>query len=174
MLINRGNKNNNIIQTILKLISTTYLLYCRRREMTILSKPTTNLILGVSETELFLRNVREKYSSLPKKIQFAIDKFAARKDFENQQILNIQEMYKNKPGEDNNIEEKALLENALDSIGYFNLKSGSNFKMTENKIIKMEDSFENYMEVKDKVNFTLLKIFINSFLLFMLYNRYTL
>ena len=70
--------------------------------MTVVSKPTPNLILEVSETDIFLRNVREKYSSLPKKIQFAIDKFAARKDFENQQILEIQDMYKNKPGEDNN------------------------------------------------------------------------
>lgn len=132
--------------------------------MTVLSKPTANVILGVSETDLFLRNVREKYSSLPKKIQSAIDKFAARKDFENQQILNIQNMYKNKPDEDNNIEEEALLESTLDSIGYLNLKSGSHFKMTEKSIMKMEDTFENYMEVKDKVYFPLFKIFINTFL----------
>lgn len=142
--------------------------------MTVLSKPTPNQIVGISETELFLRNVREMYSSLPKKIQFAIDKFAARKDFENRQILNIREMYKNKPGEDNNIEEEALLEYTLDSIGYLNLKSGSNFKMNENTIIRMEDTFEQYMEVKDKVNFPLFKIFINRFLQFIFYNRYTL
>jgi len=131
--------------------------------MTVLSKPPPNLVLGVSETDIFLRNVKEKYSFLPKKIQFAIDKFAARKDFENRQILNIQDMHKNKPGEDNNIEEEALLESTLDSIGYLNLKSGSNFKVTENSIVKMEDTFENYMEVKDKVNFSLFKIFINRF-----------
>jgi len=131
--------------------------------MTVLNKPSPNLILGVSETEIFLRNVREKYSSLPKKIQFAIDKFAARKDFENRQILKIQDMHKNKPGEDNNIEEEALLESTLDSIGYLNLKSGSHFKVTESSIIKMEDTFENYMEVKDKVSFPLFKIFINRF-----------
>ncbi|CAH1730872.1 unnamed protein product [Aphis gossypii] len=123
----------------------------RRREMTVLSKSAPQNMQAVSESELFLRNVRQKYSSFPKKIQFAIDKFAARRDFENRVLLNIEKMNKNKPGDKNNIEEEALLENTLDSIGYLNIKSGSNYKMMEDKIIIMEDTFEQYMEVKEKV-----------------------
>lgn len=132
--------------------------------MTVLSKSTPQNMQAVSESELFLRNVRQKYSSFPKKIQFAIDKFGAKKDFENRVLLNIEKMNKNKPGDKNNIEEEALLENTLDSIGYLNIKSGSNYKIMEDKIIIMEDTFEQYMEVKEKVYFPLFKIFKNRFL----------
>jgi len=41
------------------------------------------------------------------------------------------------------------------------LKSGANFKVTENKIVLMGDTFEQYMEGKDEVHFpklTVLKI----------------
>jgi len=125
--------------------------------MTVLSKSAPQNLQKVSEAELFLRNIRKEYSSLPKNIQHAIDKFSTRKDFENQIILNIQNMNKNKPGDQNNIEEEALLEYTIDSIGYLNLKSGSNYKKMENNITTMEDTFEQYMEVKEKVHFDYLK-----------------
>jgi hypothetical protein len=125
--------------------------------MTVLSKSAPQNLQKVSEAELFLRNIRKEYSSLSKNIQHAIDKFSTRKDFENQIILNIQNMNKNKPGDQNNIEEEALLEYTIDSIGYLNLKSGSNYKIMENNITTMEDTFEQYMEVKEKVHFNYLK-----------------
>lgn len=117
----------------------------------------------MSESEIFLRNVLEEYSSLPKKIQSAIDRFAARRDFENQEILKIQNMYINKP-DNNNIEEEALLDNAWDTIGYLNLKTGSDFKLKENEIITMEDKFEQYIKVKKEVNYPFFKIFKINFL----------
>lgn len=63
-------------------------------------------------------------------------------------------MYNNKP-DNNNIEEEALLDNAWDTIGYLNLKTGSDFKLTENEIITMEDKFEQYISVKKEVNYPL-------------------
>eukprot|EP00102_Acyrthosiphon_pisum_P018899 XP_016656109.1 PREDICTED: centromere-associated protein E [Acyrthosiphon pisum] len=119
----------------------------RRRGSAVLNKGAHNQIHNVSESEIFLRNVLEEYPSLPKKIQSAIDRFAARRDFENQEILKIQNMYNNKP-DDNNIEEEALLDNAWDTIGYLNLKTGLDFKLTESEIITMEDKFEQYINVK--------------------------
>ncbi|XP_022179157.1 uncharacterized protein LOC111039821 isoform X2 [Myzus persicae] len=119
----------------------------QRRGSTELNKGAHTQIPNVSETEIFLRNVLEEYPSLPKKIQSAIDRFAARRDFENQEILKIQNMYNNKPANNNN-EEKALLDNACNTIGYLNLKTGSDFKLTENETIAMEDKFEQYIKVK--------------------------
>ncbi|XP_015370279.1 PREDICTED: uncharacterized protein LOC107166221 [Diuraphis noxia] len=46
---------------------------CRRRGSIVLTKEALNQIHNVSESEIFLRNVFEEYSSLPKKIQSAID-----------------------------------------------------------------------------------------------------
>lgn len=116
-------------------------------------EPTSNIINNVSETDIFLRNVRELYSSYPKKIQIAIDKFAARNDFENREIHNIQNKYKNKPDDNYNIEEEALLDNTRKSIGYLNLKSRLNLEMTEYDKITMKDKFYQYQDVKDEVNF---------------------
>uniref|UniRef100_A0A2S2P1G3 WD repeat-containing protein 52 n=2 Tax=Schizaphis graminum TaxID=13262 RepID=A0A2S2P1G3_SCHGA len=119
----------------------------RRRGSTVLNKGTHNQIHNVSESEIFLRNVLEEYPSLPKKIQSAIDRFATRRNFENQEILKILNMYNNKP-DNNTIEEEALLDNAWNTIGYMNLKTGSDFKLTENEIVTMEDKFEQYINVK--------------------------
>jgi len=60
-------------------------------------------------------------------------------------------MYNNQP-DNNNIEEEALLVNAWDTIGYLNLKTGSDFKLTENKIITIEDKFQQYIDVKKEVH----------------------
>jgi len=74
-------------------------------------------------------------------------------------------MYNNKP-DNNTIEEEVLLENAWDTIGYMNLKTGSDFKLTENEIVTMEDKFEQYINVKKEVSYLLLKIFkISTFIL---------
>lgn len=74
-------------------------------------------------------------------------------------------MYNNKP-DDNTIEEEVLLENAWDTIGYMNLKTGTDFKPTENEIVTMEDKFEQYINVKKEVSYLLLKIFkISSFII---------
>lgn len=118
-----------------------------------LNKGAHNQTHNVSESEIFLRNVREEYPSLPTKIQSAIDRFAARKDFENQEILKIQNMYNNKPDNNNNTDEKALLDNAWDTIGYLNLKTGLDFKLPENETITMEDKFKLYIDVKEEVHF---------------------
>ncbi|XP_025191573.1 uncharacterized protein LOC112591851 [Melanaphis sacchari] len=121
----------------------------RRHGSTVLNKGAHNQIHNVSESEIFLRNVLEEYPSLPKKIQSAIDRFATRRDFENQEILKIQNMYNNKPN-NNTIEEEALLDNAWNTIGYMNLKTGSDFKLTENEIVTMKDKFEKYINVKNE------------------------
>lgn len=74
-------------------------------------------------------------------------------------------MYNNKP-DNNTIEEEVLLKNAWDTIGYMNLKTGSDFKLTENEIVTMEDKFEQYINVKKEVSYLLLKIFkISTFIL---------
>lgn len=72
-------------------------------------------------------------------------------------------MYNNKP-DNNNIEEKELLDNAWDTIGYLNLKTGSDFKLKENEIISMEDKFKQYIQVKKEVIYQFFKIFKIHFL----------
>jgi len=74
-------------------------------------------------------------------------------------------MYNNKP-DNNTIEEEVLLDNAWNTIGYMNLKTGSDFKLTENEIVTMEDKFEQYINVKKEVNYLLFKIFkISKFII---------
>jgi len=74
-------------------------------------------------------------------------------------------MYNNKP-DNNTIEEEVLLKNAWDTIGYMNLKTGSDFKLTENEIVTMEDKFEQYIIIKKEVSYLLLKIFkISTFII---------
>jgi len=73
-------------------------------------------------------------------------------------------MYNNKP-DNNNIEEKELIDNAWDTIGYLNLKTESDFKLKENEIITMEDKFKQYIKVKKEVIYLFLKIFKTAFLI---------
>lgn len=92
------------------------------------------------------------YPSLPKKIQSAIDKFATRIDFENKEILKIKNMYNEKPN-DINVEEEAILNNAWETIGNFNLKTASDFKPSEDQNVLLEHKFEQYKNVQDEVGF---------------------
>lgn len=94
------------------------------------------------------------YSSLPKKIQSAIDKFAARIDFENKEILKIKNMHNEKPN-DINIEEEAILDNAWETVGNFNLKTSIDFKPCDDQTVSMEHKFEQYRNVQDEVGFQL-------------------
>jgi hypothetical protein len=116
----------------------------------VVDKTTDNPIHKVTESEIFLRNVREIYQSLPKKIQSAIDKFAARIDFENKEILKIKSMQNDKP-DNTKDEEEAVLDNAWETIGNFNLKTASDFKPSNDKIISIEDKFQQYLHVRDEV-----------------------
>lgn len=108
----------------------------------------------VTESEIFLRNIREIYPTLPKKIQNAIDKFAARVDFENQEILKIKSMHNEKPN-NTNIEVEDIINNAWDTIGNLNLKTATDFKPSDDQVISMEDKFEQYKHVREEVHFSL-------------------
>lgn len=109
----------------------------------------------VTESEIFLRNIREIYPTLPKKIQSAIDKFSIRVDFENQEILKIKNMHNEKPS-NTNLEVEGILNNAWEAIGNLNLKTASDFKPFDNQVISMESKFEQYKHVQDEVHFSLL------------------
>lgn len=125
---------------------------CRLRKSTVREKSTDGQSHKINELEMFLRNMREIYPSLPKKIQNAIDKFASRIDFENKEVSRIKCMYNEKPDE-SNIEEEAIIEKAWETIGNFNLKMASDFKPSDDQVITMEDKFEQYTHVKEEVNF---------------------
>lgn len=116
-----------------------------------LKKSNGNQVHKVTESEIFLRNVREICPSLPKKIQSAIDKFAARIDFENKEILKIKSMHNEKP-DNTKVEEEAILDNAWETIGNFNLKTASDFKPSSDKIISIDDKFQQYIHVRDEVS----------------------
>lgn len=117
----------------------------------VLEKSTDNQVHKVTESEIFLRNVREICPSLPKKIQSAIDRFATRIDFENKEILRIKCMLNEKPNNTKD-EEEAILDNAWETIGNFNLKTASDFKPSNNKIISIEDKYQQYLHVQDEVS----------------------
>lgn len=91
------------------------------------------------------------YPSLPKKIQSAIDKFAARVEFEKKEILKIKNMHNEKP-DNSNIEEEIILENAWKTVGNFNLKTAFDFKPSDDLIISMENKLKQYLYIQEKVN----------------------
>lgn len=67
-------------------------------------------------------------------------------------------MRKKKP--DNiNIDDESILNNAWGTIGDFNLKSAPEFKPSDDKIITMEDKFDQYVEIKEEVYFLRFLIF---------------
>lgn len=92
------------------------------------------------------------YPSLPKTIQRAIDKFSARIDFENNHIRMIKSA-KIKYDDSYNYEEEAKLDNARENIGLFNLKTGSDFKPSDEEMTTMEDKFNQYNDVNQEVSF---------------------
>lgn len=59
----------------------------------------------------------------------------------------------NEKPDNTNIEEDAMIDNAWNTIGDFNLKTSPGFKPSDDQIISMEDKFEQYMRVKKEVNF---------------------
>lgn len=92
------------------------------------------------------------YPSLPITIQRAIDKFAARIEFENNHIIKIKSAYL-KYDDGYNYEEEARLDNARENIGLFNLKTGSDFKPPDEETTSMEDKFDQYNDVNEEVYF---------------------
>lgn len=143
-----------ILWSALNLKLNCFTLSYRRRKSTLEKSSIDGQVHKVTESEIFLRNVREMYPSLPKKIQSAIDKFAMRIDFENKEILKIKNMFNEKPN-DVNIEEEAILNNAWETIGNFNLKTASDFKPSEDQVILIEHKFEQYKNVQNEVSFQL-------------------
>lgn len=125
-------------------------LFYRQRKSTVLERPVNIHRRVVSESEIFLRNLRETYPNLPKKIQSAVDKFAARKDFETTVISKIITM-RNEKLLMFYTNEEAMLDNAKSNIGDLNLKSSSDFKPSDDKVISMEAKFFKFMNVKDEV-----------------------
>jgi len=111
-----------------------------------------NTVHKITESEIFLRNIREIYPTLPKKIQCAIDKFAARIEFENQEILKIKNIQNERPN-NNTIEENDTLNYAKETIGTLNLKTATDFKLSDDLVISLEDKFEQYMFVRKEVHF---------------------
>lgn len=95
------------------------------------------------------------YPSLPKKIQIAIDKFAARINFENKEIRKIKSMNNERPDYTKfDLEEETEIERAWETIGDFNLKSASDFKLSDEQVVSMEDKFDQYTNVQDEVKFS--------------------
>lgn len=127
-----------------------FYIICRQRRSTILERTAENPVHKITESEIFLRNIREIYPTLPKKIQSSIDKFAARIEFENQEILKIKNMYNEKPI-NNTIEENATLSNAWKTIGDLNLKTATDFKLSDDVVISLEDKFKQYVSVRKEV-----------------------
>lgn len=122
---------------------------CRPRRSTILEKMVENPVHKITESEIFLRNIHEIYRTLPKKIQSAIDKFAARINFETREILKIKNMENEKPN--NTFEESAAQKKAWKTIGDLNLKTAKDFKMSDDLIISMEDKFAQYISIRKEV-----------------------
>lgn len=117
----------------------------------------------VTESEIFLRNIREIYPTLPKKIQSAIDKFANRIDFENKAILKIKNMCHEKTGGGTFYsEEDAVLKHAWETIGNLNLKTASDFKLSDKHTVSIEDKFIQYTDVQAEVGFDLRRFFTGA------------
>lgn len=94
------------------------------------------------------------YPSLPKKIQVAIDKFFARTDFENSNILKIKNILV-KNTQTNKIEKSVMPDNVGETIGDLNLKSAPDFQSPDHDNISMEKKFHRYMDVQNEVQFSL-------------------
>ncbi|XP_050423055.1 cilia- and flagella-associated protein 44 [Adelges cooleyi] len=125
----------------------------RRRKSTILDKPADDTIHKLAEWEVFLRNVRELYDSLPKNVQTAIDKFTERKHFEENKKLELKNMVLNKPdGDKFNTEEETAIDVATNMIGDINLKSSPNYKVPPDDTVLMEDKYEEYMDIHKEIS----------------------
>lgn len=142
----------------------------RRRRTTILDKISDTINHKVTEIEIFLRRVNDMYPSLPKTVQRAIDKFAARIDFEHNHIIAIKSL-NNQSIDTYNYEEEAKIENARETIGLFNLKTGLDFKPSDEEMTSMEDKFDQYNEVHEEVSTNF--IILNIFNIVPINNRYT-
>lgn len=129
-----------------------YYIY-RRRKSTVLEKISENKVHKITDVEVFLLNIREMYPSLPKDVQIAIDKLAARIQFEKEHLLKIKNMQTEK-SEDIDYEDEAVLDNARESIGQLKLKSGLEFKPSDAEVMSMEDTFEQYDDIQQTVYFS--------------------
>lgn len=105
-----------------------------------------------NKVEVFLRTIRDIHSSLPKKVQSAIDQFSSRIQFENEKIFEIEKM-ENENLNVLNIEDEALLNDVWKTTGKFNLKTASDFEPSDDKIISMEDKFCQYTSIQNEVYF---------------------
>lgn len=120
----------------------------------VLGKKIDNKNDIVTEVEKFRQNVNEMYPSLPKKIQVAIDKFFVRTDFETSKILKIKNILV-KNTQVNEIERSATHDNVRETNNDLNLKPASDFQPSDDDNISMENKFHQYMDVQNKVQFSL-------------------
>lgn len=118
-----------------------------------LLKSVDERIQEESKSAIFLQKIRGVYPSLPKNIQKAIDKFAARMDFEDKEILEINSLHNMKLDDTNDVEYEFNVIDTLKTIGNLNLKSSPDFKPSVDQIISMEDKFQQYTEVQNQVHF---------------------
>ncbi|XP_050529601.1 cilia- and flagella-associated protein 44 isoform X2 [Daktulosphaira vitifoliae] len=124
----------------------------RRRKSTIIEKFTDDTVHKLAEWEVFLRNVREIYDSLPKYIRKAIDKYAKRKNFEKTEKIKMHDLEMKKPDITKfDTEEEILIDVARSTIGNLNLKSSSTYKVPQDDIILMEDKYDEYLDVQEEI-----------------------
>ncbi|XP_050529600.1 cilia- and flagella-associated protein 44 isoform X1 [Daktulosphaira vitifoliae] len=124
----------------------------KRRKSTIIEKFTDDTVHKLAEWEVFLRNVREIYDSLPKYIRKAIDKYAKRKNFEKTEKIKMHDLEMKKPDITKfDTEEEILIDVARSTIGNLNLKSSSTYKVPQDDIILMEDKYDEYLDVQEEI-----------------------
>ncbi|VVC29555.1 WD40/YVTN repeat-like-containing domain,WD40-repeat-containing domain,WD40 repeat [Cinara cedri] len=124
----------------------------RPHKLTVLLKSNDNPSHNANESEIFLRNMLERYQFFPKKIQIAIDKYCDRITYENEKLLNIEMFEKeNRKDSDNNNEDYEI-ENARETIGDFKLKTSPHFKPSDEQKVSMEDKYEQFLYVKEELN----------------------
>jgi len=116
-----------------------------------MEKSTGNKRRQITESEIFLRNVREMYPSLPKSIQTVINSFGIRKDFEIEKIAEIKNMRENKSINKYLVEDEIALDYARKTLGDLNIKSSPDFKPSSDEMISIEDKFNTYMYIQDEV-----------------------
>lgn len=114
--------------------------------------------------------MNEMYPSLPKTIQRAIDKFTARISFENNHITMIKSA-NFEYNDSYNYEEEAKLDDARENTGLFNLKTGSDFKPSDEETTSMEGKFNQYNEVHEEVYINYFLNMFNSFLIMDLFTN---
>lgn len=127
------------------------LVRCRQRQSTFLERPVEYAVHKIAPTEIFLRNVRDVYPTLPKKIRNAVDRFAARIEYENRKVFEINSARDQRPKIGVDKRNNDVLNDAWRTIGDLNLKTTPNFKPSDGQTVSLEDKYRQYAFVRQEV-----------------------